>query len=169
MLQQFISLVIFRQDTSIINLLMYVPWPLCTCSSTNTRWLLFASNNISSFTSTVFKYHPCYLYLELSCFRVYIFVQTNLSHYIHLSLSGVFSTYIQTHICAHSFTFNLWNHFAWKTLPIFSHSATQTLHLATPSSLRIHKINTAHLLTATERHCCCCMVVWVFFFWWVFF
>lgn len=43
-------------------------------------------------------------------------------------------------------------------LPSISHSATQSLHFATLSLPSIHKINTVHLLMATERHHCCCMV-----------
>lgn len=110
------SLVIFRPDTGIINLFMQVPWPLRTSSSTDTRWLLFAS-----LTSTIFKHYPSHP--PASAF-VYL-IQTNFSHYNHFSLSGIFSISVYRHT-SHSFAINLCNNFCLKDT---SHHATQALHL----------------------------------------
>lgn len=86
---------------------------------------------------------------------VYFYPNQLLSLYPLFTVQCFSHIYRKTHICAHSFTFKIRNYFARKTLPTISHSAAQTLDLATPFLLRIHKINTVHLLTATERYCWC--------------
>lgn len=150
MFQQSTSVVIFRQDTSIISLLTQVPWPLRTGSSTNTRWLLFASNNIPSFTSTAFKYHASYLYLEISV-SVFLFSPRQTSLIIStFHCLAFFHIYRDKHVHVHC-----------HLLLTFETNLLSLLCTNSPPLLKIHSLfgknprRTVHLLTAAGRHCCC--------------